>query len=167
VASHRFKKGHPRYGGRQKGVPPGTSKKLKEIQARDPELVRRLQEFLDQGVKITPLDCMLGVLKLRIEQGDYEGALSAAAQAAPYCHAKLNATDIRVQRTERSDSDITAELVALRAKLDAARALPPPPPTISPTIEHADFQRSSAESAESEDLDIPAPAEAEIPKHAE
>jgi hypothetical protein len=127
MPGHKFSKGHQKFGGRQKG---GPRRKL------DPQLKRRLQEFLDQGLRISPLDAMLGVLKLRIEEGDYEGALAAAAQAAPYCHAKLNATDIRVQHaTDRSDTDITNEIAILRAKLDAARSLPAPPVTIDVPVE--------------------------------
>jgi hypothetical protein len=93
----------------------------------DPKLKERLQEFLDQGVRISPLDCMMGVMKIRIEAGDYEGALLAAREAAPYCHSKLAMTEVRMKHsTDRSDSDIAADIAALRAKLDAARALPAP-----------------------------------------
>ena len=70
---------------------------------------------------------MLGVLKIRIEEGDYDGALVAAEKAAPYCHAKLAMSEVRVQHsTDRSDSEIAADIAALRAKLEAARSLPAP-----------------------------------------
>ena len=65
------------------------------MKKRDPLLQQRLQEFLDQGVRITPLDCMLGIMKVRIEEGNYDGALTAAEKAAPYCHPKLAMTDLR------------------------------------------------------------------------
>jgi hypothetical protein len=113
-------------------------KELKEIRKRDPELAQKFQEFLDQGIRIAPLDCMLGVMKVRIDEGDYEGALSAAREAAPYCHAKLAMSEVRVQHsTDRSDSEIAADIAALRAKLDAARSLPTPPVTIDATAESA------------------------------
>src|SRR5215469_15150161 len=118
MPGHKFSKGHQKFGGRRKG---GPRRKL------DPKLKQRLQEFLDQGLRISPLDAMLGVLKIRIEEGDYNGALLAAEKAAPYCHAKLAMSEVRVQHsTERSDSEIAADIAALRAKLEAARSLPAP-----------------------------------------
>jgi hypothetical protein len=117
-----FKKGHAKTGGRKKGSP--YRKFPKEVK-RDPKLMQKLQEFLDDGLRVTPLDAMLGVLKIRIEEGDYDGALVAAEKAAPYCHAKLAMSEVRVQHsTDRSDSEIAADIAVLRAKLDAARSLP-------------------------------------------
>jgi hypothetical protein len=71
-------------------------------------------------------------MKLRIEEGDYNGALIAAEKAAPYCHAKLAMSEVRVQHSvsDRSDSDIAADIAALRVKLEAARSLPAPPVVI-------------------------------------
>jgi phage terminase large subunit-like protein len=61
---------------------------------------------------------MLGIMKVRIEEGNYDGALTAAEKAAPYCHPKLSMTDLRVQTSaDRSDTDIASEIAALRAKL--------------------------------------------------
>jgi hypothetical protein len=115
-------------GGRTKG---GPYRKL------DPKLRSKLEAFLLDGIRITPLDAMLGVLKIRIEEGDYDGALTAAEKAAPYCHAKLNATDINVRHSagDRTDDQIATEIALLRAKLDAARSLPAPPVTIEATPE--------------------------------
>jgi hypothetical protein len=144
MPGYKFSRGHQKFGGRQKG---GPRHKL------DPKLKERLQEFLDQGVRISPLDCMVGVMKLRIEAGDYEGALTAAEKAAPYCHSKLAMTEVRMSTApQRSDSDIATEISALRAKLDAARALPAPPITIDVPAEPA----SSAVYTESEPLPEPA-----------
>jgi hypothetical protein len=124
-----FQKGRLKTGGRRKGDP---YRKL------DPKLNQKLQQFLDDGIRISPLDAMLGVLKIRIEEGDYDGALVAAEKAAPYCHAKLAMSEVRVQHsTDRSDSEIAADIAALRAKLDAARSLPAPPVTIDATAESA------------------------------
>ena len=124
-----FQKGRSKTGGRRKG---GPYRKL------DPKLNQKLQRFLDDGIRISPLDAMLGVLKIRIEEGDYDGALAAAEKAAPYCHAKLAMSEVRVQHsTDRSDSEIAADIAALRAKLEAARSLPAPalPVTIEVSAE--------------------------------
>jgi hypothetical protein len=77
------------------------------------------------------------IMQIRIEQCDFDGALVAAEKAAPYCHAKLNATDINVRHSagDRTDDQIAAEITALRAKLDAARELLAPPVTIEATVE--------------------------------
>jgi hypothetical protein len=127
-----FQKGRSKTGGRRKG---GPYRKL------DPKLTQKLQQFLDDGVRISPLDAMLGVMKIRIEEGDYDGALVAAEKAAPYCHAKLAMSEVRVQHsTDRSDSELAADIVALRAKLEAARSLPAPalPVTIDVPLEPAE-----------------------------
>jgi hypothetical protein len=125
-----FQKGRSKTGGRRKG---GPYRKL------DPKLNQKLQQFLDDGIRISPLDAMLGVLKIRIEEGDYDGALVAAEKAAPYCHAKLAMSEVRVQHsTDRSDSEIAADIAALRAKLEAARSLPALPVTIDVPLEPAE-----------------------------
>jgi hypothetical protein len=126
-----FQKGRPKTGGRVAG---GPYRKV------DPKLRPKLEAFLAEGLRITPLDCMLGVLKIRIEEGDYDGALTAAEKAAPYCHAKLAMSEVRVQHSsDRSDSEIAADIAALRAKLDAARSLPAPSPvTIDVPLESAE-----------------------------
>ena len=133
-----FQKGRLKTGGRKKGEP---YRKL------DPKMRAKIQAFLDDGIKIMPLDCMLGVLKIRIEEGDYDGALSAAEKAAPYCHAKLAMSEVRVQHsTDRSDSEIAADIAALRAKLDAARSLPAPSPvTIDVPLEPAEPEPVTAD----------------------
>jgi hypothetical protein len=114
-----FKQGHKKTGGRKKGTPNKMTSLLK----------KRFQELMDSEVKMTPLQAMLGILKIRVDQGDFEGALLAAEKAAPYVHARLNATDVRVLHSVagKSDSEIAVEIAALRAKLDAARSLPAPP----------------------------------------
>jgi hypothetical protein len=62
--------------------------------------------------------------------------LVAAEKAAPYCHAKLAMSEIRVQHsTDRSDAEIAADIAALRAKLEAARSLPAPATTPPVTID--------------------------------
>jgi hypothetical protein len=114
------------------------------MDAKIDELTRAKQEFqaaLAGEMKFTPLQVMHAIMLLRIGRGDHEGALMAAREAAPYCHARLNATDVRVKHAtaDRLDSEIAAEITALRAKLDAARALPAPPITIEATAQPAEL----------------------------
>ena len=81
---------------------------------------------------------MLGMMQVRIDQGEYDFALAAAEKAAPYCHAKLPMSEVRVQHsTDRSDSEIAADIAALRVKLETARSLPAPPVTIDVAVESA------------------------------
>jgi hypothetical protein len=134
-----FQKGRSKTGGRRKG---GPYRKL------DPKLNQKLQQFLDDGMRISPLDAMLGVLKIRIEEGDYNGALVAAEKAAPYCHAKLAMSEVRVQHsTDRSDAESAADIATLRAKLDAARSLPAPalPVTLEVSAEPAAIEVPTGE----------------------
>jgi hypothetical protein len=83
----------------------------------------------------SPLAVMCGVMCLRLQEKDYKAAVEVAALAAPYVHAKLNASDINVKHSlaGKSDSELAAARELLRSKLEAARALPPPPPTIDQT----------------------------------
>jgi hypothetical protein len=122
-----FQKGHPRYGGRQKGLP-GVGKDARKVKP----IKQRIEELLGEEIKFTPLQVMHAVMHVRLERNDLDGALTAAEKAAPYCHAKLAMTDVRVKHsnTDRSDSDIATEIANLRAKLNAARALPAPPVNI-------------------------------------
>jgi hypothetical protein len=128
-----FQKGRKKTGGRRKG---GPYHRLPE------DLRQKFQDFVAAGRTVSPLDCMLGVMQVRIDQGEYDLALAAAEKAAPYCHAKLAMSEVRVQHsTDRSDSEIAADIAALRAKLEAARSLPAPPVTIDVTAEsiHVDL----------------------------
>jgi hypothetical protein len=117
-----FKKGRVKTGGRKKGI---RTKRREEADAR-------VRQLISQEVQFTPLQVMMVCMQARIEVGDYDGALVAAEKAAPYCHAKLAMSEVKVQHsTNRSDSDIAAE------KLDAARSLPAPPIIIDITAEPA------------------------------
>jgi hypothetical protein len=83
------------------------------------------------GHAVTPLDAMLMVLKARLERGDENGILAAAAAAAPYCHARLAQSDVTVRHclADMSDADLVAEIEQLRQmqqQVAAARALPVP-----------------------------------------
>jgi hypothetical protein len=109
--------------GRKKGTPNHSTVRRVELLAEVDEELRRM----DDPNAGTPLTVMLRVMRYRLREKDYKSAVEIAALAAPYCHAKLNATDIRVHTaTDRSDADIAAEIAALRAKRDAALVLPAP-----------------------------------------
>jgi hypothetical protein len=113
-----FGKGHAKRGGRKKGVPNKDSQEAKE----------RLQQLLGETISFTPLQIMYAVMQIKLERGDPDGALVAAEKAAPYVHARLNATDVRVQHSVagKSDTEVAAEIEALRAKLAVSRSLAPP-----------------------------------------
>ncbi len=79
-----FAKGHPRYGGKQKGS------KNKSTLEREQQLVELLvaeQLTSEQFALLEPLDTMLRIMRSRYQAGDEIGALQAAAFAAPYRHA--------------------------------------------------------------------------------
>src|SRR4051794_40491004 len=106
-----FRKGQAKIGGRRSG---SKNRRTRAMDAKIDELTRAKQEFqaaLAGEMKFTPLQVMHAIMLLRIGQGDHEGALMAAREAAPYCHARLNAADVRVQHSigDRPDSEIAAE----------------------------------------------------------
>jgi hypothetical protein len=86
------------------------------------------QAALAGEMRFTPLQVMNAVMLLRIGQGDHEGALQAAREAAPYVHAKLVASEVRVQHSfaQRSDEEVALEIETLRAKIARSKELPPP-----------------------------------------
>ena len=68
----------------------------------------------------------------RYAVGDHAGALSAAAAAAPYVHARLSATDMTVRHTtaSKSDEQLALEIDALRRRIEAAQAAEVVPNTL-------------------------------------
>jgi hypothetical protein len=75
---------------------------------------------------MTPLEVMLRAMRQRYGEGDILGALTAAGMAAPYVHARLSASDIRVHHNNpanRSDTEIAMEIEGLRKRIEAARAV--------------------------------------------
>jgi len=129
-----FQKGHPRLGGRKKGVPGKRNSRYAEYakqQQREQEILEAKQAFQDALAGVTnfsPLQVMHAVMLLRISKGDAAGALEAAREAAPYVHAKLNAAEVRVQHSiaQRSDEEVALEIEMLRAKIARSKELPPP-----------------------------------------
>ena len=63
------------------------------------------------------------MMLLRINRGDYDGALAAAEKAAPYMHPRLNATDVNVRHSYagKSDAEVAAEIESLRQKIAIAQ----------------------------------------------
>lgn len=72
--------GTPKTGGRTKGTP----------NKRNAELVARVAS---EGA--LPLDVMLDIMRRKVAKGDDEGALDAAAKAAPYVHSKLSTVEAK------------------------------------------------------------------------
>jgi hypothetical protein len=111
-----------------------AAKKLGEF-ARKEAMIRmeiaRLapREEIDAAIalmgSLTPLEVLLAGMQLKLQRGDVDGAIATAEKAAPYSHARLNATDVRVQFTKRSDAEVTAEIEALRAKIKRSGSVTP------------------------------------------
>jgi hypothetical protein len=119
-------RGHPKWGGKKKGT--------RNINSRVRERERMLQAAIaaaltpEQVAELSPLEVMRTVMRRRIQAGDEAGALAAAAVAAPYVHARLSMSDVRVQHStaDRSDTEIAREIEALRRRVEAARAAETP-----------------------------------------
>jgi hypothetical protein len=121
-----FQKGRAKVGGRKKGTPNKASAQRKAAIAAIEETAARLGL---QPIEASPLQVMCTVMCLRLQERDYESAVDIAAMAAPYIHARLNATDVSIRHSvaNRSDAEIALEIEALRAKVEQVRALPAPP----------------------------------------
>jgi hypothetical protein len=122
-------RGHPRYGGRSKGTP---NKATVERARMFAAAVSALGPMAERLRELSPLDAMLLVLRNRLERGDENGILVAAAAAAPYCHGRLSIRDTTVRHvSEPTDAELEAELASLRAKVQQARS----PPLIEGRVE--------------------------------
>jgi hypothetical protein len=113
-------KGTPKTGGRIAGTPNKATVERAKLIAEAYE-DRTLTE--DEISAITPLDALLLVLRRRLAAHDDPGVLQAAVAAAPYCHARLSVSDIRMRRDPAAGSDveISREIEALRARIEQAR----------------------------------------------
>ena len=120
------------------------------------EAKERLQHLLGETISFTPLQIMYAVMQIKLERGDPDGALVAAEKAAPYVHARLNATDVRVQHSVagKSDAEVAAEIEALRVKLEVSRSLPPPP-IIEATAESIEVVPTAPAAVEAVELALP------------
>jgi hypothetical protein len=128
----RFQRGHARLGGKAKG-----SKNKATIQRERAEEEARIrlaaarmasQEEIESAAArmhtMNPLEVMLTGMHLKLGRGDVDGAMKIAEAAAPYTAPKLNASDVTVRVTQRSDDDVAAEIEALRAKIERSRQAP-------------------------------------------
>lgn len=93
-------KGHPKWGGRQKGTP---DKKTAEFR----------QQVVASG--LTPLEVMLSNMRHWLEKGERDKAQRCAADAAPYLHAKLSSIDAKVAVSQDPREMTEAELLAIIA----------------------------------------------------
>ena len=95
-------KGIPKTGGRVAGVP-NKAKELRVAAMAQAVIDRELSE--DDIAMITPLDALLYVMRRRLIAHDWPGAIQAAACAAPYMHARLSVSDIRMHHAVTTRSD--------------------------------------------------------------
>jgi hypothetical protein len=134
-----FQKGHTKFGGRRKGSQnhQGKVRQSHRLVFADEFQAALVQEF-------SPLEVMHAIMLLRVAKADYDGALSAAEKAAPYCHARLNSAEVKVQHSlsGRTDAEVAAEIELLREKLAIARQ----PPLIEGSAETPLAQSAEAES---------------------
>jgi hypothetical protein len=74
---------------------------------------------------ITPLAVMRLVMTARLRAGDHAGALLAAEAAAPYVHARLASSDVRIrdEHAGKSDEQLQAEIAELERRIKAAETL--------------------------------------------
>jgi hypothetical protein len=115
-------KGHPRWGGKQKG---SKNYAMREGEQRLVQALAAEQLSPEQQAEIAPLHVMLRIMRARDRAGDDAGALAAAIAAAPCCHARLSSSDMHVSGSldGKNDADLAAELAAVEAKLAATGRL--------------------------------------------
>jgi hypothetical protein len=116
---------------------------------------------------MSPLEIMAKVMRARYVAGDHLGALMAAQAAAPYVHPRLNASDVTVRHTtaNRSDAEISAEIDAIRARVERAKVATLPQlieaKAEAPETQHAALRSPAAEMPHQQTTDIPMPTEAD------
>jgi hypothetical protein len=73
--------------------------------------------------KLSPLDGMMLVMRWGVETKNPGVVLAAAAAAAPYVHARLSHSEVRVSGTVTlSDQDLQAEIASLEARMRMVEA---------------------------------------------
>ena len=112
----------PRAGGRVKGTP-NKKTRLKRQEVINALIAETLAP--DQVELLQPLEVMLRVMRARVLAGDDAGALVAAAACAPYCHARLSSSDLRITNTmaAKTDEERLREAAELEARMAAARVV--------------------------------------------
>jgi hypothetical protein len=116
----KFKRGHPRYGGRKLGQ---RNRATIERELAVAEAGARMCEALglteSDVANLMPLDVLLMAMRRSVLDGDKAGAVQAAVAAAPFCHARLSSADIKVHHElgEKSDLELEAEILDLQERL--------------------------------------------------
>jgi hypothetical protein len=150
-------KGHPRWGGKQKGT------KNVKTTARERLLQQVIAAALtpEQAAELMPLEIMRAVMRDRYRAGDYDGALLAAEKAAPYCHARLTSTEMKVSGSLsfKSDAEIAADILELERRIQLALPPPvdsPPDPRSTPAVVLPEASPAPADgAAERQTITIP------------
>jgi hypothetical protein len=96
-------RGH-KTGGRQRGTP---NKAKAQLDARIAEAAGRMAAGLSsaESAGMTPLDVMVGAMRLAVENGEWRAAASIAEKAAPYVHAKV------APRAEDGGGEVTIRVI--------------------------------------------------------
>jgi hypothetical protein len=118
-------KGLPKTGGRKKGTPNKTTAERREKAKAKSLFGDDFQSALNElaTARLTPLEVMHAVMFIRIGKADYAGAMEAAEKAAPYCHARLNAAEVKVSHSlsDRTSEQLAADIEMIRTKLAIAK----------------------------------------------
>jgi len=68
----------------------------------------------DEASALSPLDVLLAVMRMRWQEGDFEGAVTVAKLAAPYLHPKCGSTSTKLRNlTELTDAELSFALARL------------------------------------------------------
>jgi hypothetical protein len=121
-----FKPGKAKTGGRPKG---GLNKKtlkahalaeLKRQRARD-AVGPRMLEAMDLP-PLDPLVVLAACMRITIEDGDQYGAAQIAGMLAPYMHARLSSSELKISRdySAKTVEELLAEARELRQRFPAA-----------------------------------------------
>jgi hypothetical protein len=122
--AYTFQPGHPRYGGSKKGKPYRKTVERREAQARALAKAIEAADIPEFTItELNPLNVMLFVMVERFRAGDHQSALVAAQAAAPYVHARLSSSDVKVTTThaDKSDEELQAEIAEVERRIAAAR----------------------------------------------
>src|SRR5215468_6944214 len=110
-----FQKGRAKTGGRKKGTVNKTILARQQAITESMQTLGLAPETIDE---ITPLATMKLVMVSRLRAGDHQGALAAAAEAAPYCHARLASADLRIhdEYAGKTDEELLAEIAEIEQR---------------------------------------------------
>jgi hypothetical protein len=115
-------KGGRKAGGRKAGTPNKVT--LLKREALDASYAR-VGITQEQLAEITPLKAMLICMHRALEQQDYDAVLTAATAAAPFVHARLASTEVKVSGSlsTRSDAELAQEIAELERKAAAVQSV--------------------------------------------